>query len=130
MPEIQKQMDSADVNPSSSTLTVDGVSGMVKSRSSSNPTSKAIIEKFFNDYLTNMLAQLLLTPDNPEQGVLYLLTGVQNLVSKYVSWENTEIKFNLLLNIVIVFGALKQENYLYHVDNGIYRKNIFNKVVD
>lgn len=79
----------------------------------------SIIEKYLNEYLTNMMSTLLILPDNPEQGVLYLLTGVLNLIDKHLTWENADVKFNLLANAIIILTALKQENYLYHIDYGI-----------
>lgn len=78
----------------------------------------SIIEKYLNEYLTNMMSTLLILPDNPEQGVLYLLTGVLNLIDKHLTWENADVKFNLLANAIIILTALKQENYLYHIDYG------------
>ena len=79
----------------------------------------SIIEKYLNEYLTNMMSTLLILPDNPEQGVLYLLTGVLNLIDKHLTWENADVKFNLWANAIIILTALKQENYLYHIDYGI-----------
>ncbi len=76
-----------------------------------------MIEKFLNDFLSNMLSTLLLVPDSPEQGVLYLLTGVINMINQY-NWDNLEIKFNLLTNVLVIFSALEQENYMHSINNG------------
>lgn len=70
-----------------------------------------------------MLSTLLLIPDNPDQGVLYLLTGVINLINKHYTWENLEFKFNLLSNCLIILTSAKQENYIYHNKNGKLLKN-------
>ncbi len=91
----------------------------------SNPSkfsisSMSAVEKFLSEYLTNMMSTLLLVPDNPEQGVLYLLTGVINLINKHVQWDNEEIKFNLLANSLIGLSAMAQTNYLHHLNNGMF----------
>ncbi len=96
--------------------------------------SKIMIEKFLNDFLSNMLSTLLLVPDSPEQGVLYLLTGVINMINQY-NWDNLEIKFNLLTNVLVIFSALEQENYMHSIHNGnscklkanfCIKENVFN----
>lgn len=86
-------------------------------------SSIGAIEKFLSEYVSNMMTTLLLIPDNPEQGVLYLLTGIVNLVQKHFQWENIEIKFNILSEILVTFNCLKQESFIYHLENG--KKNFF-----
>lgn len=78
----------------------------------------ASIEKYLNDFLQNMMSTLVVIPDNPEQGVLYLLTGVLNLIEKHFAWENVDIKFSLLVKSLVALSALRQEEFLYHV-NGV-----------
>lgn len=117
IPEMQKQMDAqhaANLNKSSLNYDASNLA-----RLSTSNTSVSTVEKFLSDYLTNMMTTLLVIPDNPDQGVLYLLTGVMNLVQKHLNWDNLEIKFNLLANLLLVFSALKQEIYLYHINNGM-----------
>jgi len=80
--------------------------------------SMASIEKYLNDFLQNMMSTLIVIPDNPEQGVLYLLTGVLNLIEKHFAWENVDIKFSLLAKCLIALSALRQDEFLYHV-NGV-----------
>ena len=93
-------------------------SAVARPRSSSSPSAQ--VERFLNEYLTNLMSTLLVLPDNPELGVLYLLSGVLNLINTRYAWENLEIKFNLLLNVIVVLSSLKQENYLHHVNFGIF----------
>lgn len=76
----------------------------------------AQFERYLSDYLPNLMSTLLAVPDNPEQGVLYLLTGCLNIIQKHVNWDNIDIKFGLLLNALSILGALKQEHHLYGVD--------------
>lgn len=98
---------------SASTLNFDGTN----SRLNNLTASMSMIEKYLNDYLSNMMSTLLLIPDSPEQGVLYLLTGVLNMINQF-NWENQEIKFNLLSNSLVIFSALEQEDYLHLIENG------------
>ena len=88
------------------------------SRIQSSLAQMANTEKFLNEYLSNVMSTLLLIPDNPEQTVLYLLTGVHNIIDKHYNWDNKEIKFNLLTNLLVILSALKQEEYLHHLENG------------
>lgn len=105
------------MNISASTLNFDGSNLRLNNLTSSMST----IEKYLNDYLSNMMSTLLLIPDSPEQGVLYLLTGVLNMINQF-NWENEEIKFNLLSNSLVIFSALEQENYLHSINNGTFKK--------
>ena len=110
IPEIHKQIDVQNAT---------SLSGLdVTSSSKLSITTLSSVEKQLNEFISNMLSTLLLIPDNPEQGVLYLLTGVLNLVNKHFQWENTEIKFNLLASFLVIFGAVTQENFIYHINNG------------
>ena len=88
-----------------------------------------MVEQFLQDYLCNLLSTLLLIPDNPEQGGLYLLNGVLNVIQMHFPWENLEVKFNLLVNFVCLLSALKQENYIHHIPNGKYTLKLFETMI-
>ena len=117
IPDIQKQVDAQNAMTMSSFE--------MANPSKFTVTTMSTVEKLLNEYLTNMMATLLIVPDNPEQGVLYLITGVINLISKHFQWDNEEIKFNLLANCLVILSAMTQQNYLYHIKNGniIYHLN-------
>jgi hypothetical protein len=112
MADIQKQIESAQNLEASL-----NINNRVSSSAQQTSTSMSIVEKYLSEYLPNMMSLLLVVPDNPDQGVLYLLTGLLNLVQKHISWENIEIKFSLLMSAMAILIALKQETYLYHVDD-------------
>ena len=113
IPDIQKQIELSNAaHISASSLNFDGNTRQLQSTMNSS-----VVEKFLNEYLLNMMSTLLIIPDNPDQGVLYLLNGVLNIITKHFNWENLEIKFNLLLNLLILLGAYKQENYLFEIEN-------------
>ena len=116
IPDIQRQIEANQaLNISNSSMNYDGTNLRLNTLTASMP----MVEKFLNDYLSNMMSTLLLIPDSPEQGVLYLLTGVLNMINQF-NWDNLEIKFNLLANALVIFSALEQENYFYFVTNGIF----------
>lgn len=120
IPDIQKQLESQSMASLQTSLALDSHAHHLTSKQSQSALSnQSNVERFLNDYLSNMMSTLLVIPDNPEQGVLYLLTGVINLIQKHFVWESTEIKFNLLCNSLVILGALKQDNYLYHMTDGI-----------
>jgi hypothetical protein len=114
---MQKQLESQNALTIQSHMNTYEITNIAKLQASS-PASSVNIERFLNEFLSNMMSTLLVIPDNPEQGVLYLLTGVLNLIQKHYTWENLEIKFNLLCNALVILSALKQDEYLYHVNEG------------
>lgn len=106
IPDVPKILEANNLNSIESNLT-----------NVAAKTSAATIDKFLNEYITNLLSTLILIPDNPEQGVLYLLNGILNVIQKHYQWENIEIKVNLLINVICLLCALKQEKYIYHIPN-------------
>lgn len=57
--------------------------------------------------------------DNPEQGVLYLLRGLLNIVQDY-SWETqAESQALFYLDALVMLTAASQEYYIYHADGGM-----------
>ena len=120
IPEIQKQIEiQQSANISKSSLNFDG-----SNSSKLNPiASVSVVEKFLNDYISNMMTTLILIPDNPDQGVLYLLTGVDsffNLVQWYamlvsctaVSLISRELGCNAKFQ---VFSILMKESYFEEI---------------
>ncbi|KAG8229039.1 hypothetical protein J437_LFUL007594 [Ladona fulva] len=90
-------------------------------------------EPFLVSYLSQFLSTLLVVPDPPEQGVLYLLRGLLNVVQHY-SWlgssSNTGSsndagkkganlgmsKAVVYMNVLQMLSSAAQETYLYGVD--------------
>lgn len=58
--------------------------------------------------------------DNPEQGVLYLLRGLLNVLQDYVWDSNTDAKARIYISVLAVFSAMSQEVYPYHIYKGTY----------
>lgn len=54
--------------------------------------------------------------DNPEQGVLYLLRGLLNVINEW-SWDpNSDCRAHVYMNVLVMLSASCQESYIYHVD--------------
>ncbi|XP_043273833.1 VPS35 endosomal protein-sorting factor-like [Venturia canescens] len=72
-------------------------------------------EPYLLSYLSNFLSTLLVVPDSPEHGVLYLMRGLLNAVQRCFD-ENSSTKPYLYLRVLDLLSTITQENYPYHVD--------------
>ncbi|XP_053987502.1 VPS35 endosomal protein-sorting factor-like isoform X2 [Hylaeus volcanicus] len=72
-------------------------------------------QAYLLSYLSNFLSTLLVVPDSPEHGVLYLMRGLLNAVQRCFE-ENALTKSYLYLRVLDLLSAVTQENYPYHVD--------------
>nr|CAB3226529.1 UPF0505 protein C16orf62-like [Phallusia mammillata] len=77
-------------------------------------------------FLSTFLSSLLLVPDNPDQGVLYLLRGFLNVIS------NTEVNLSMYtqctiyLKILSMLTAYSQNQYIYHITKVDSNDNLYN----
>ncbi|KAG8036224.1 hypothetical protein G9C98_004804 [Cotesia typhae] len=72
-------------------------------------------EPYLLSYLSNFLSTLLVVPDSPEHGVLYLMRGLLNAVQRCFD-ENSSIKCALYLRVLDLLSTITLETYPYHVD--------------
>ncbi|XP_030629505.1 VPS35 endosomal protein-sorting factor-like [Chanos chanos] len=72
-------------------------------------------ESFLLDFINNFLSTLLVVPDHPEQGVLYLVRGLLNMVQDYTWEDNSDAKIRVYISALPLLAALSQESYLYTV---------------
>lgn len=72
-------------------------------------------EPFLLAYLSSFLATLLVVPDSPEHGVLYLLRGLLNAVQRCFD-DNSTMKCYLYLRVLDLLSTITRETYPYHVD--------------
>ncbi|XP_059139678.1 VPS35 endosomal protein-sorting factor-like [Physella acuta] len=73
-------------------------------------------EPFLLEFLYNFVATLLVTPDNPEMGVMYLLRGLLNVLQDY-TWEpNSDARILVYTRVLAVLSAAFQEEFPYHID--------------
>lgn len=76
---------------------------------------KKSTEPYLLSYLSNFLSTLLVVPDNPEHGVLYLTRGLLNAVQRWCD-DNTLTKSYLYLRALDLLSTVTQEVYPYHID--------------
>ncbi|XP_033326331.2 VPS35 endosomal protein-sorting factor-like [Megalopta genalis] len=72
-------------------------------------------QPYLLSYLSNFLSTLLVVPDSPEYGVLYLMRGLLNAVQRSFE-ENVSTKAYLYLRVLDLLSVVTQENYPYHID--------------
>ncbi|KAK0049257.1 UPF0505 protein [Biomphalaria pfeifferi] len=73
-------------------------------------------EPYLLEYLYSFVATLLVTPDNPEMGVMYLLRGLLNVLHDY-TWEpNSDARILVYTRVLAMLSAAYQEEYPYHID--------------
>ncbi|MED6266012.1 VPS35 endosomal protein-sorting factor-like, partial [Characodon lateralis] len=72
-------------------------------------------ENFLLDFINNFLATLLVVPDHPEHGVLYLVRGLLNMVQDYTWEENSDAKVRVYISALPLLAAMCQETYLYSI---------------
>ncbi|XP_016113580.1 UPF0505 protein C16orf62 homolog [Sinocyclocheilus grahami] len=72
-------------------------------------------EPFLLDFINNFLSTLLVVPDHPEQGVLYLVRGLLNMVQDYTWEDNSDAKIRVYISALPLLAAMSQESYLYTI---------------
>ncbi|KAL2101771.1 hypothetical protein ACEWY4_003532 [Coilia grayii] len=72
-------------------------------------------ESLLLDFINNFMATLLVVPDHPEQGVLYLVRGLLNMVQDYTWEENSNAKVRVYCSAIPLLAAMSQETYLYSI---------------
>ncbi|XP_061667033.1 VPS35 endosomal protein-sorting factor-like isoform X2 [Syngnathoides biaculeatus] len=72
-------------------------------------------ESFLLDFINNFLSTLLVVPDHPEHGVLYLVRGVLNMVQDYTWEDNSDAKVRVYICALPLLAAMSQESYLYTI---------------
>ncbi|KAM4715602.1 VPS35 endosomal protein-sorting factor-like isoform 2-T2 [Anableps anableps] len=72
-------------------------------------------ESFLLEFINNFLATLLVVPDHPEHGVLYLVRGLLNMVQDYTWEDNSDAKVRVYISALPLLAAMSQETYLYSI---------------
>ena len=65
--------------------------------------------------------------DNPDQGVLYLIRGLLNVIADFSFDKSSDAKVAIYMNIIVVLSAMSQERYAYSIDKGRvqYRQGVY-----
>ncbi|XP_049645054.1 VPS35 endosomal protein-sorting factor-like isoform X1 [Suncus etruscus] len=73
-------------------------------------------EPFLLEFLFNFFSTLLIVPDHPEHGVLFLVRELLNVIQDY-TWESGgDDKIRLYTCVLHLLAAMSQETFLYHID--------------
>ncbi|KAL7857440.1 hypothetical protein SRHO_G00163390 [Serrasalmus rhombeus] len=72
-------------------------------------------EAFLLDFINSFLSTLLVVPDHPEQGVLYLVRGLLNMVQDYTWEDNSDAKVRVYISALPLLAAMSQESYFYTI---------------
>uniref|UniRef100_A0A8D2QT84 VPS35 endosomal protein-sorting factor-like n=1 Tax=Zosterops lateralis melanops TaxID=1220523 RepID=A0A8D2QT84_ZOSLA len=73
-------------------------------------------DAFLLEFLCNFFSTLLVVPDHPEQGVLFLVRGLLNVIQDYTWEDNSDDKVRIYTNVLHLLSAMTQEAFIYHVD--------------
>ncbi|KAM5151572.1 VPS35 endosomal protein-sorting factor-like isoform 2-T2 [Mantella aurantiaca] len=82
-------------------------------------------ESFLLEFLSNFFSTLLVVPDHPEQGVLFLVRGLLNVTEDYTWEDNSDDKVRIYSSVLHLLAASFQESYLYHVDKVDSNDNLY-----
>ncbi|XP_035389122.1 VPS35 endosomal protein sorting factor-like isoform X2 [Electrophorus electricus] len=74
-------------------------------------------ESFLLEFISSFLSTLLVVPDHPEQGVLYLVRGLLNMVQDYTWEDSSDAKVRVYISALPLLAAMSQESYLYTILN-------------
>ncbi|XP_072311686.1 VPS35 endosomal protein-sorting factor-like isoform X1 [Eucyclogobius newberryi] len=72
-------------------------------------------ESFLLDFINNFLSTLLVVPDHPEHGVLYLVRGLLNMIQDYTWEDNSDAKVRVYISSLPLLAAMSQETYFYSI---------------
>lgn len=76
------------------------------------------MDSYLVGFLNNMLATLVLVPDSPEQGVLYLLRLLLDALQKYPFQVVTSGPATVYLNALDMLYVQSLEQFPYHIPGG------------
>lgn len=82
-------------------------------------------EPFLKSFLMNFLSTLVIVPDNPTQGVLYLLRLLLEVIRKYPFEPNSETLSSIYLHVLDFLSVAAQEVYPYHIVNVISNDELY-----
>ena len=75
------------------------------------PTEPMLVE-----FINNFISTLIVAPDSPDHGVLYLIRGLLNILQAY-SWDShLDSKPFIYANVLVALSSMAQESLPYHID--------------
>jgi len=72
-------------------------------------------EPLLVDFIYNFLSTLIVVPDSPELGTLYLLRGLLNVIQDYPWDGNSDSRAMIYIKVLALLSSIVQESLPYHV---------------
>jgi len=73
-------------------------------------------EKYLYESITNIMSTLVVVPDNPDGGILYLAHGLSNIISQMKCFDETsETRVMLYMNLLCFLSTQIQTSLPYHI---------------
>ncbi|RZF44922.1 hypothetical protein LSTR_LSTR013788 [Laodelphax striatellus] len=72
-------------------------------------------EPYLTSYISHFLSLLLIVPDSPQLGVLYLLRGLLNVLKHYTWDQNSSARIRIYLYVIDMLSTAAQETYPYSI---------------
>lgn len=82
-------------------------------------------EPYLVSFLCNLLSTLVIVPDSPEQGVLYLLRTLLDVIKRFPFDPNTTSLPLVHLAIIDMLTTAAQETYPYHIPNVVSNDELY-----
>jgi len=73
-------------------------------------------EPYLKEFVYNLLSTLIIVPDHPEHGTLYLFRGLLNVVQDYKWEDSSDARARIYLNAITALSASCQEVFIYQID--------------
>nr|XP_027198715.1 UPF0505 protein C16orf62 homolog isoform X1 [Dermatophagoides pteronyssinus] len=73
-------------------------------------------DEFLYTYSSQLLSTLIVVPDNPELGILYLFKGLYNVLKEYRFETNSNYKLLIWINMSKYLATCSKDNYPYHIE--------------
>ncbi|XP_037897035.1 VPS35 endosomal protein sorting factor-like isoform X2 [Glossina fuscipes] len=85
------------------------------------------MDSYVVSYLSNMLATLVVVPDSPEEGVLYLLRLLLDVIQKFSFAANSLGPVTVYLNVLDMLYVQSLEDFPYHITGVISNDELYGR---
>ncbi|KAJ6635685.1 VPS35 endosomal protein sorting factor-like [Pseudolycoriella hygida] len=82
-------------------------------------------EPYLVSFLCNFLSTLIVVPDSPEQGVLYLLRTLLDVIKRYPFDPNSASLSSIYMAIIDMLTTAAQDTYPYHIPNVVSNDELY-----
>lgn len=82
-------------------------------------------ESYLVSFISNFLSTLVIVPDSPEQGVLYLLRTLLDAIKRYPFDSNNTSLPLVHLAIIDMLTTAAQDTYPYHIPNVVSNDELY-----